>query len=343
MVHVLAVDLGASGGRVLRDLPAGETVACLGFDTWGVDFGLLDGQGRLMSNPVHYRDRRTEGQAAAVAARWDEGALFRRTRIQDAWFSTVYLLTGALARDPAALVPSHDTEAAALAVPIPASEPFAFLSCGTWSVLGAELLAPVLSEEARLGGTSCLLRNIMGLWLIQESRRWWERSLGPLPWEVLIAEAEAAPAWAGAIDVTDEVFAASGDLPGRVADWCRRTDQSVPETRGALLRCLHESLACGFRRSLEQLEALTGLRFATLWMVGGGTKNRLLGRLTAQVTGRPVTAGPAETTALGVFADAAEARRAVAESFGTETRAADTEPAAQAYYRRWKELVGGLG
>ena len=496
MTHVLAIDLGASGGRVIRGswdakekklslheihrfdnvpvevrgtlywdilrlfheiktgirqavrtLPEGEVVASLGIDTWGVDFGLLDASGQLLGNPIHYRDSRTDGEVDRLSSLLGEGTLFRQTGIQDAWFNTVYQLTGALKKDagyflkaqtllftpdllnyfftgikaaertiastsqllvagttvwadelftrlklprslmqtvvepgtllgpvtpelaadlglkpgtPVAVVPSHDTESAALAVPAKTQpgHSFVFVSCGTWSVMGAELTAPVLSDAARKAGfsneagsdgTNLLLRNIMGMWLLQECKRWWERDGVALDHGALVDLAATAPAWKHHIDVNHSLFATPGDMPSRIQAYCQTTGQPVPADRAAILRCVLESLACVFRQSLAEMETMAGFQADELWLVGGGARNKLLCAVTATVTGRLVKTGPAETTALGnigsqfkalgLFASTSDVRQAIGESFGTGIYEPRPDGLSEAAYARWSHIV----
>ncbi len=201
----------------------------------------------------------------------------------------------------------HDTQCAVAALPAPDKDA-AFLSCGTWSLLGCELDAPVLTDESRrlelsnergANGRVNYLKNIIGLWLIQESRRQWRREGQEYSYAELEQLALAAEPLRSFIDPDAPEFTPPGDIPGRVREFCRRTGQPVPETVGAVMRCIYESLALKYRFALGQLSEATGKRFSALHVLGGGTKDGLLCRMTADCSGLPVLAGPVEATALG--------------------------------------------
>jgi rhamnulokinase len=203
---------------------------------------------------------------------------------------------------PVIAVASHDTASAVVAVPA-AQEAFAYISCGTWSLVGLELPGPVLTEESRVAnftnelgvdGTIRFLRNVMGLWLLQESLRVWSADLEPL-----LRAAAGVPAFAAIIDPDDPVFLPPGDMPARIADACRATGQPVPQTPPELVRCILESLALAHRRTLFEAQRLTGREVNVVHLVGGGARNALLCQLTADACGVDVVAGPVEATALG--------------------------------------------
>jgi rhamnulokinase len=212
-------------------------------------------------------------------------------------------ITGSIAgRDGVELVAvaSHDTASAVAAVPA-SSDRFAYISCGTWSLVGVELDAPVLTEASRLatftnetgvGGTIRYLRNVMGLWLLQECQRAW----GGTDVGALLAAAEEAKPFAALVDVNDPVFLPPGDMPSRIADRC---DGQVPDSPGAFTRCVLESLAVGHRLAVHDAMRLSGRAVDTVHIVGGGARNALLYQLTADACGLPVVAGPVEATALG--------------------------------------------
>ncbi|GAA3441395.1 rhamnulokinase [Planomonospora venezuelensis] len=200
-------------------------------------------------------------------------------------------------------VASHDTASAVVAVPA-SGERFAYISCGTWSLVGVELDRPVLSEAGRranftnetgVDGTIRYLRNVMGLWLLQESMRAW----GLTDPADLLRRAADRPAFASVVDVDDPVFMPPGDMPGRIADACRATGQPVPETPAATVRCIVDSLALAHRRAVRQAQELSGRHVEVVHVVGGGARNALLCQLTADACGLPVVAGPVEATALG--------------------------------------------
>jgi len=349
-------------------------------DTWGVDYALLDGEGRVLGLPFHYRDARTAGMIARADERVPPAERYAVTGIQTMPINTVfqlladarapaaerialvpdliaYWLCGELANEvtnasttglldarsgtwarglierlglPAApfagdpveagttlgpvlahhgvdadvhAVASHDTASAFVAAPIRGRRA-AILSSGTWSLLGLELDGPVLTDRARdynltnergVDGTIRLLRNVMGLWIVQECRRGW----GDPSYEELTALAAAARADVPLFDPDDDRFLAPGDMPGRVAAACAELGQAPPEGRGEIVRSAVVSLACKYRLVLERLEHAAGVDVEVVHVIGGGARNELLCRLTADMLGRPVLAGPVEATALG--------------------------------------------
>lgn len=206
-----------------------------------------------------------------------------------------------------AVVGTHDTASAVLAVPAP-DDRYAYLSSGTWSLLGTLTPRPVLSpaafaagftNEAGVGGDNRLLKILCGMWLVQESQRTWAARGESVGFDEITRLAAAAPAFTAFIQPDDPAFAPAGDMPARVAESCRRSGQPVPPDRGTLLRVIFESLALRYRQTLEQLDALAGRRHERLHIVGGGAHNRLLNQMTADALGREVLAGPAEATACG--------------------------------------------
>jgi len=397
----------------------GGSLASVAVDGWGVDFGLLDRAGRLLQNPVHYRDRRTERAFDEVRERVPPREIFRRTGNQLLPINTIYQLWAMVAAkdpvldvaerlllmpdlfhywlsgvprcelteatttqcyDPVAgdwawdlvgglglpthllgeVVPpgtilgslraevaeetglgglsvispaSHDTASAVAAVPFrqPGS---AYISSGTWSVVGMEVPRPVIDEhafaanltnEGGAGGLFQLLSNGIGLWLLHECRRTWE--LHGQGWEFteLVALAESAPPLGPLVDPNDPVFLAPGDMPQRIANWCRETGQDVPDSPAAMVRCVLESLALAYRQTIDLLAAACGVSPPAVHIVGGGARNELLCQLTADATGLPVWAGPTEASevgnllvqamALGELGSLRDARAVVAESF----------------------------
>ncbi len=208
---------------------------------------------------------------------------------------------------PVTLVGSHDTASAVVAVP--ATEPdFAYISSGTWSLVGVELDAPVLSDAARdanctneggVDGRVRFLKNVSGLWLLSESVRTWERGGASLDLEALLASAAAVTAPVPVFDPADESFTAPGDMPARIAAWCSDHGLSAPASRAEFVRSILESLATAYADTLTTIGAITGKDVRQVHIVGGGSQNRLLCQLTADRTGLPVLAGPVEATALG--------------------------------------------
>lgn len=209
---------------------------------------------------------------------------------------------------PVYACPSHDTASAVLAVPSQ-EEHFAFLSCGTWTLFGTELRRPVVTEQAMKmgltneggsGGTTTLLKNIMGLWLIQETRRWYNEKNGrDYSFSDLEKMALESEPFVSFIDPNAQDFAAPDDMPLKIQEFCRRTGQKVPETPGEIMRCIYQSLACEFALTLGEISELIGFEFKQIHMIGGGTKDKLLCQLTADAAGITAVAGPVEATALG--------------------------------------------
>ncbi|GLY82540.1 rhamnulokinase [Actinoallomurus iriomotensis] len=373
--------------EVLAGLRAAGACDGVGIDSWAVDYGLLDEDGALIGNPVHYRDGRTDGVLERVVAEVGAETLYGVSGLQFLPFNTVYQLlssplppqartllmvpdllaywlTGATGAEvtnasttglydvragawayplierlglppslfpplrpagsavgtlradvaagtglpsslPVTAVGSHDTASAVFAVPA-ADERFGYVSCGTWSLAGVELTAPVLSVESRaagftnevgVDGTIRYLRNIMGLWLLQESLRAWGETASSL--SSLLAAAAEAPPFAALVDPGDQEFLPPGDMPARIAAHCERTGQRPPAGRAETVRCILESLALGHRAAIREASRLSGRAVDVVHIVGGGARNALLCRLTADACGLPVVAGPVEATAIG--------------------------------------------
>jgi len=208
---------------------------------------------------------------------------------------------------PVITVGSHDTASAVAAVP--ASGPsFGYISCGTWSLVGVELDHPVLTEasrlasftnEAGLDGTVRYLRNVMGLWLLQESVRAWADAGQPADLASLLAAAARAPARQAVIDPDDPVFLPPGNMPQRITEACRQAAQPPPPDPPGVVRCILDSLALAYRRAIRQAQQLSGQQVDVVHVVGGGARNELLMQLTADACGLPVVAGPTEAAALG--------------------------------------------
>lgn len=203
---------------------------------------------------------------------------------------------------------SHDTGAAVAAVPATAGEDWAYLSSGTWSLIGVELPAPLLSEEVRAanftneggyGGSVRFLKNVVGLWILQECRRSWEAGGRGFTYEEITNLAAEAEPLRMLIHPDDPRFLKPGGMPEKITDFCRETGQPVPETPGQTARCILESLALTYRTHLGTIEQLTGRTIRRLHIVGGGSKSALLNQLAANATGREIQAGPNEATAVG--------------------------------------------
>lgn len=420
-------------------------VDSLGVDTWGVDFGLIDKNGRLIENPVHYRDSRTKGMMEDAFALIPKDSFYAATGNQFMEINTAFQLMSVQKNRPELLeqadkllmmpdlfnffltgekvteqsiasttqlydqsgrcwayrvaerlgireslftniVPAgtkigtlshdikkeldvhdmdviavcgHDTQSAMAAVPAPNGD-FAFLSCGTWSLLGTELDEPLTDENARIngltnevgfGGKISFLKNIIGLWLLQESRRQWSREGREVTFadmEKMAAEAEPFRCY---IDPDDPRFVSAGNIPERVRDFCADSGQPVPETDGQLLRCIYQSLALKYRQAVEGLESCTGRRFNAIYMIGGGIRDKLLCKLTANACKRRVIAGPVEATALGNIAvqliasgdiaDISQARQIITASENVEVYEPDSPMQWEKAYEDFKLIIGG--
>jgi sugar (pentulose or hexulose) kinase len=245
---------------------------------------------------------------------------------------------------PVVLVGSHDTASAVAAVPARGDVPWAYLSSGTWSLLGVELSRPLITpaalaanytNEGGLEGTIRFLKNIMGLWLIQECRNEWQRRGNMYSFEELGRLAAAAKPFRSLIEPNADVFVAPGNMPERIAAFCRNAGEPVPET-----------LALRYRRTLDEIEQLTGQRIAVLHLVGGGSRSELLNQLTANAIQRPVVTGPVEATALGNIAaqamatgelpSLAAARDAIRRSTETQTCQPQEQGAWKDAYDRYR-------
>jgi rhamnulokinase len=210
-------------------------------------------------------------------------------------------------RIPVVAPATHDTGSAVAAVPAEDND-YIYLSSGTWSLMGVEVMEPIISEkslaynltnEGGVGGTFRLLKNIMGLWLVQECRREWARSGQDYSYEALTLMAAEAPAFGPIVLPSDDRFLPPGDIPGRIQAFCRESGQHVPATVGEIVRCALESLALEYRWVAECLEEIVKRALPTVHIIGGGSQNWLLNQFTADATGRAVIAGPVEATAIG--------------------------------------------
>ncbi|HZJ83868.1 MAG TPA: rhamnulokinase [Clostridia bacterium] len=237
---------------------------------------------------------------------------------------------------PVTAVASHDTGSAVVAVPAIEGN-HAYLSSGTWSLMGVEVDKPIINEktlewnytnEGGIDGTYRLLKNIMGLWIIQECKREWDRRGEVYSYGEIAEMASGAEPFKSFIHPDNDIFYSPGRMPQKIQEFCRDTGQKVPETKAEIIRCVIESLAMAYRWSMEKLEEITGNKLDTLHIVGGGTQNKLLNQLTANAIGRPVICGPTEATAtgnlmvqamaLGEVANLRQARQVVKDSFPTE-------------------------
>ncbi|HEY5032593.1 MAG TPA: rhamnulokinase family protein [Actinomycetes bacterium] len=208
---------------------------------------------------------------------------------------------------PVTVVGSHDTASAVVAVPA-AGNRFAFVSCGTWSLVGLELPAPVqtadalaagFTNEVGVDGTIRFLRNVMGLWLLQESIRTWNARGLPADLDSLLRSAAQVAPFTAVVDPDDPAFLAPGDVPARIARACERTGQTPPQNQAETVRCILDSLALAYRAAVRDAQTLSGREVEAVHIVGGGSRNELLCQLTADACGLPVIAGPVEAAALG--------------------------------------------
>jgi len=237
---------------------------------------------------------------------------------------------------PVIAVASHDTGSAVISVPMESSDD-AYISSGTWSLLGTECEKPVINDttlnlnytnEGGIYRTVRLLKNIMGLWVYQECRRAWKKEGISISYDEMDAMADAAKPFQAFIDVDDESFYSPGNMPEKVVAYCEKTGQTAPSDMGGIIRVVMESLALKYRSAVEGLEKITGKKVPALHIVGGGCKNTMLSQFTANLLNRPVTAGPVEATALGnILAqlialkevdDLQQARSLVKSSFPTD-------------------------
>ena len=254
---------------------------------------------------------------------------------------------------------THDTAAAVAAVPAHGNS-WAYISSGTWSLMGVEIPGPLINEktqqinftnEGGVGGTIRLLKNIMGLWLVQECRRAWEKAGKSYSYEELARLAEAAPPFVSLVDPDDGSFILPPSMPAALAEFCKQTGQPAPEGPAATVRCALESLALRYRWVLDRLEDLVGKRLDVVHVVGGGCQNALLCQLTAAACDRPVVAGPVEATAignllvqaigLGLVGSLAEAREVVRRSFEVRNYEPRQPERWAEPYERFQKLLKG--
>jgi rhamnulokinase len=252
---------------------------------------------------------------------------------------------------------THDTGSAVAAAPA-RGDSWAYISSGTWSLMGADVKKPVthakaleynFTNEGGVDGTIRLLKNIMGLWLIQECRRTWENEGTSYTYEALTRMADEAPAFGPIVNPDDDSFILPASMPRAIADFCRKTGQAAPATPGAIVRCALESLALRYRWTLEKLEELTGKRLDVIHIVGGGSQNALLCQLTADACNRVVVAGPVEATAIGnvliqavglrLIDNLAQARDVVRESFEVREFAPTQPERWTEAFRRFEKLI----
>lgn len=256
-------------------------------------------------------------------------------------------------------VASHDTQSASAAVPSQKDD-FIFLSCGTWSLYGTELPEPVINEtslkynisnEGGYGGRINFLKNLTGLWMVQESRRQWIREGKNFSFGELETMAQKAEPLQNYVDVNDDRFVPAGNMPQRIREYCAETGQNVPESMGEIVCCINQSLALRYRRELERIESCLGKHYDTIHMIGGGIQSKMLCQMTADACGRRVVAGPVEATALGNIAvqlialgeirDLKEARQIIARSEETTIYEPQDTARWDAAYEDYNRVVHG--
>ena len=426
-----------NGLRIAAEHESGS-LAGIGLDTWGVDFGLLDASDQLIGNPYHYRDARTNGMVEATCQIIPREEIYNQTGIQFMQLNTLFQLfamcrennpalqsartfltmpdlfnfwlTGRKANEftistttqcynprekrwaselltaldipqdifqqivqpgsvleqlspsvaydasceriPVIAVGSHDTASAVAAVPADGKD-FIYISSGTWSLIGIESDEPIinanslrynLTNEGGVCNTIRFLKNIMGMWLLQESRRQWARAGKNYSYDDLTDLAAKAPALKSFVFVGDDRFLAPGDMVERIQEYCRETSQPIPQTDAEVVRCVLESLALEYRWGTEKLCELSGKALPVIHIIGGGSRNRLLNQFTADATGCEVIAGPVEATAIGnillqaialqYLSSLAEGRALVLRSFDvTSYEPRSQSPGDEAYNR----------
>lgn len=472
--YVIAVDLGAESGRVIKvrfdgkrfeseeihrfpnnpvhvrgtlhwdalrlwhEIKIGVEKAAsgamsVGLDTWGVDFALLDRDGKLLANPVHYRDRRSEGMMEWVFERVPRRTVFERTGIQFMPLNSLYHLSS-FARDnsplldvaatfltipdlfnywlsgracceftnatttqfynprtgnwdlvtlaalglPTSIFPEivlpgtqigdyngipviapacHDTGSAVVAVPTTTSD-YAYCSSGTWSLFGLELNEALINDaayeanvtnEGGVNSTYRFLKNVAGMWLVQQCRATWREQGTEYSYDQLTAEAKSAEPFRSMVDPDDLLFLPPGDMPSRIREFCKRTGQPEPQSVGQVMRAVYESLALKYRYTLDKLIHITGRTVERLHVIGGGSQNALLCQMTADALGRLVIAGPVEATALGnaivqflalgEIGSIAEAREILSHTVGTVHYEPQNTDGWEEAYDRYRAIV----
>ncbi len=407
-------DADALIGEVKKGIAQSGKVDGIGIDTWGVDYGLIGADGRLLEQPFAYRDARHETAMPEVYKRIPKERLYRITGLQEMPFNTIfqvmaeklnrpemleraehllfmpqllsYFLTGvpaaeyticstsglidARTRDwsstlmetlglprwifgtvqmpgtqagtyqgtPVYLPGGHDTASAVAAVPATEGGNWAYISSGTWSLIGAELDEPVLTDDAvaadftnegGIGGKIRFLKNVNGLWLIQECRRIWAEQGNELSFAAIAAEAAKTTGFTSTVDPNHPRFMAAENMVAELKAACVESGQAVPESIGEIARCCYVSLAQAYRKQLDVLSGVTGKSYERLHIVGGGSQAELLNQLTADSCGIPVVTGPVEATAIGnicvqamangLFGSLDEIREVIAKSFPVKT------------------------
>ena len=373
-----------------------KNITSMALDAWGADFGFIDSNGKLISNPVHYRDEKRKVDSDSLYKIIPRKELFELTgasiipifdlfhlyslKLQNApefvngdKFLTMpdifnYFLTGRVYNEytrittsvmynqkegrwedrifdkldlpkdifPEIIMPgeeidnisnkvcseleietmpviapaAHDTSSAIAGIPVVSkNKNWTFISMGTWCIIGKETESPIInnqtlnagfSNEGGVGRLNLFVKNVTGLWIIQQCREKWIKDSGSISWDEIVKLAAAADSFKSFIDVNDLIFSKPQvDMPETISKYCKEKGQGVPESIGEISRCIYESLAMQFKYDLNKLEKLTSKKIELLHLVGGGTQNKLLCQWTADAAGIPIIAGPTETTSVG--------------------------------------------
>ncbi|MBQ3054284.1 MAG: rhamnulokinase [Clostridia bacterium] len=431
---------------ILKCINGGHAdISAIGIDTWGVDYGFFDKNGKLLGNVRHYRDTRTNGMIEKAAERvGGKKYIYEQTGIQFAQLNSLYqmyssvldndptlanadkvlfapdifnyFLTGVMKNEytmasttqlldpytknwnfdfiekmgiptnifcdivqpgtvigtlsdeiceelgcpkvPVIAVAAHDTASAVASVPALSGDDYVYISSGTWALLGVENDQPIINDtamkfnftnEGGVGGKIRFLRNIMGLWIIQESRRQWQREGKDYSFNDLEQQAWAATPFASLIDPDYGKFGVPGNMPKRIKEFCKETGQTVPETPGDVIRCAAQSLALKVAMSVDGMEETLGRKINKIHMVGGGIKDSMVCQFIANASGRTVIAGPVEATstgnaivqfiALGKIKDLTAARAIIKDSFPVKIYEPQDQEDWQKAYEKFKGLA----
>ena len=427
---------------ILKTINAGHSdILSIGIDTWGVDFGLFDENGKMLGNPYHYRDERTNGMIELADKIAGKKYIFDKTGIQFNFFNTLfqlmaakddpsfklakkalfipdifnYFLTGVMKNEyteastsqilnaeektwdkelmakfgigdifcdiikpgeivgyltdelceelgcpkiPVIAVASHDTASAVASLPVTDDYNYAFISTGTWALMGTESTKAQINDvtfkydftnEGGVCDKYCFLKNIMGLWIVQESRRQWGREGNLLSFDELEQAATASTPHKSFIDPDYHDFATPGNMPKKIRNFCEQTGQPVPESQGEIIRCALESLAFKCRMVVDALEDIGQEKIEVIHMLGGGIKDKMFCGFVANATKRKVIAGPVEATgtgnalvqlmALSKVADLKEARTAVKNSFPINVYEPENNSEWDAAYEEFKKYA----
>ena len=431
---------------ILKCINSGNgDISAIGIDTWGVDYAFFDKNGKMLGNPHHYRDTRTQGLIDKLAGKLGgKEYIYNKTGIQFAELNSLYqmysslldgdptldaadkvlfapdifnyFLTGVMKNEytmastsqlldpytknwcgelikkvglpekifgdiimpgtvigtlsdeiceelgcpkiPVIAVGAHDTASAVASVPVTEGDDYVYISSGTWALLGVENDKPLINEtamkfnftnEGGVGNKIRFLRNIMGLWIIQESRRQWQREGKDYSFNDLEQQAWQAKPFASLIDPDYSAFGVPGNMPKRIKEFCEKTGQTVPETPGDVIRCAAQSLAFKIAMSVDGMEETLGRKINKIHMVGGGIKDSMVCKFTANASGRPVIAGPVEATstgnavmqliALGKIKDLKEARQIIKNSFPVKVYEPEDGEEWKSAYEKFKKIA----